>query len=248
MTDEIALAAVILAAGQGTRMRSDKAKVLHKVCGKSMIKHVLDATRPLSPERTILVVGHQAEAVMEEAGRDGIEFAIQSERLGTGHAVQQSESILERFSGTVMVLNGDTPLLRSSTLNALREHHQKEDASATVLSAVIDDATGYGRFIRDDNGGVMKIVEEKDASEQEKTVREINSGIFCFKRDQLFSSLRKVDRRNAQKEYYLTDVIRILRGSGEKTSVYLCRDRREVIGINSIEQLGDAERLMREDG
>ncbi len=248
MTDDLALAAVILAAGQGTRMRSDMAKVLHRICGKSMIKHVLDATLPLSPERTILVVGHQAEAVMEEVGRDGIEFAVQPERLGTGHAVLQSEPILDHFPGTVMVLNGDTPLLKSSTLDALRGHHLKEGASATVLSALLEDATGYGRIIRDDHGGVLKIVEEKDATDREKKVREINSGIFCFKRDRLFSSLHKVGRSNAQKEYYLTDVIGILQRSGEKTAVYLCQDRREVIGINSIEQLRDAERLMKEYG
>ena len=242
------LAAVILAAGQGTRMESDIAKVLHRVCGKSMIQHVIDAMRPLSPERMILVVGHQAEAVMEEVKEYGIEFAKQSERLGTGHAVLQSESLLARFSGTVMVLTGDTPMLRSGTLSSLHDHHIKEKASATVLSAVLDDAAGYGRVIRDDQGGVLKIVEDKDATDAEKKVREINSGIFCFRGNELFSALHRVGRGNAQKEYYLTDVIGILREAGEKTAVYLCDDSREVKGINSIEQLKEAERLMKKDG
>ena len=248
MENNRGLAAVILAAGQGTRMRSDIAKVLHTICGKSMIQHVIDATRPLSPERVILVVGYQAEAVKEEIKEDGIEFAVQSERLGTGHAVLQAESLLARFSGTVMVLTGDTPMLRSGTLDSLHDHHIREKASATVLSAVLDDAAGYGRIIRDDQGGVLKIVEEKDATDEEKKVREINSGIFCFKGNELFSALHKVGRGNAQKEYYLTDVIGILRESGGKTAVYLCGDRREVNGINSIEQLKEAERLMKKDG
>ncbi|MBN2072117.1 MAG: NTP transferase domain-containing protein [Candidatus Krumholzibacteriota bacterium] len=248
MKNDRDIAAVILAAGQGTRMNSDLAKVLHKVAGKSMIRHVIDAVSSLSPERLIVVVGHQAEAVKEESRGGKVRFALQSERLGTGHAVLQAQPLLDDFSGTVMVLTGDTPMLRGSTLRALLEHHIGEKASATVLSAVFDEAGGYGRIVKDEKDQFLKIVEDRDASEEEKAIREINSGIFCFQSEDLFPALRRVGRGNKQKEYYLTDVIGILREDGKKTAVFLCGDGVEVRGINDIEQLKEAERLMIKDG
>ncbi|MBU8920855.1 MAG: NTP transferase domain-containing protein [Bacteroidales bacterium] len=244
MSGNNGLAAVILAAGQGTRMKSDMAKVLHQLCGRPMIRYVVDAAGSIDPERIILVVGYQAEAVMKEMDGEDVEFALQEERLGTGHAVLQAGSLLEGFSGTVMVLTGDTPLLRSVTLAALLETHRDSCASATVLSAVLEDATGYGRIIKDKQGQFLKIVEHKDASDDEKKVNEINSGIFCFESRDLFSALAGVGKENAQGEYYLTDVMSILREEGRKTVVHLCLDRQEVMGINDVDQLKEAERLM----
>lgn len=249
MSFEENLVAVVLAAGQGTRMKSDIAKVLHSVCGKSMIKYVVEAVDSLSPSRIILIVGHQAADVIEEIKGDRVEFAMQSQRLGTGHAMMQACPLLKGFSGTVMVLTGDTPLLRPATLQSLLEHHRREGASATVLSAKLDDAKGYGRILKDADGNFLKIVEHRDASEDEKKVKEINSGIFCFESDDLFSALDRIDRKNIQGEYYLTDVMGILRNEGKKTAVHLlCGSSDEVMGINDIEQLRKAERLMRING
>ena len=244
MSGSNSLAAVILAAGQGTRMKSDMAKVLHKLWGRSMIRYVVDAAGSTAPNRIILVVGHQAEAVMKEMGGEAVEFALQEERLGTGHAVLQAAPMLEGFSGTIMVLTGDTPLLRPETLAGLLETHRDSGASATVLTAVLEDAAGYGRIIKDKQGNFLKIVEHRDASDDEKKVNEINSGIFCFESDDLFSALASVGRENAQGEYYLTDVMSILRKKGRKTIVHLCADRQEVMGINDLDQLKEAERLM----
>jgi bifunctional UDP-N-acetylglucosamine pyrophosphorylase/glucosamine-1-phosphate N-acetyltransferase len=244
MSGSNSLAAVILAAGQGTRMKSDMAKVLHKLCGRSMIRYVVDAAGSTAPNRIIIVVGHQAEAVMKEMDGEAVEFALQEERLGTGHAVLQAAPMLEGFSGTIMVLTGDTPLLRPETLAGLLETHRDSGASATVLTAVLEDAAGYGRIIKDKQGDFLKIVEHRDASDDEKKVNEINSGIFCFESDDLFSALASVGRENAQGEYYLTDVMSILRKEGRKTVVYLCADRQEVMGINDLDQLKEAERLM----
>ncbi|MCU0639312.1 MAG: NTP transferase domain-containing protein [Candidatus Krumholzibacteria bacterium] len=242
------LAAVILAAGQGKRMKSDLAKVLHKVCGRPMIRHVVDAARALGPGRIILIVGHQAEAVIEEMKDENVEFAIQSERLGTGHAVMQARPLLEDFDGTIMVLTGDTPLLRPSTLEGLLKRHLESGASATVLTTVLDDASGYGRIIKDAEGNFVKIVEHRDAGEAERAVREINSGIFCFKSPDLFHALRGIGRKNSQGEYYLTDVMAILLSEGKRVLVHRSDDRDELLGINDIAQLGEAERLMRENG
>ena len=248
MSGERPLAAVILAAGEGTRMKSDLAKVLHRVGGVPMIRHVVAAVRGVCPERIVAVVGHQADAVMRELEGEGLEFALQRERLGPGHAVMQTRPLLDGFDGTLIVLTGDTPLLRAGTLASLVEYHRSRGASATVLSAVLDDATGYGRIVRDTAGDLLRIVEHKDASEQELLIREINSGIFCFEREDLFTALERVDRRNVQGEYYLTDVMEILRRSGRRTAVHQCPDPGEVMGVNDLEQLAQAERILGGDG
>jgi bifunctional UDP-N-acetylglucosamine pyrophosphorylase/glucosamine-1-phosphate N-acetyltransferase len=247
-------AAVILAAGEGTRMKSGLAKVLHEICGRPMIEYVLEALGSISPSRTIVVVGHQAEAVRERlssgcAGRfPGLEFVLQSERLGTGHAVMQARGALEGFAGTVMVLAGDTPLLRGDTLTAFVRFHRESGASATVMSAHLDDAAGYGRILRDGDGDLLGIVEHKDATEEERSIGEFNSGIFCFESDVLFHALERVDRRNVQGEYYLTDVMAILRGEGRRIAVYRIDNSDEVMGVNDRQQLGRAERMMKGDG
>ncbi len=242
------LAALILAAGEGTRMKSSKPKVLHMLCGKSMILHVVDAVRSISPRRIIMVVGYQAEAVKKELDGEGLEFVIQSERLGTAHAVMMAEPVLDGFAGTLLVLNGDTPLIASATLRGLVAFHREKAAAATVLSVELDDPTGYGRIIRDSGGELLRIVEHKDADGKERDVNEINSGIFCFECDDFFPALRKVGRRNVQGEYYVTDVMEILHRDRKPTAVYRCNDTDRVIGINDIDQLRAAERMMRDHG
>jgi bifunctional UDP-N-acetylglucosamine pyrophosphorylase/glucosamine-1-phosphate N-acetyltransferase len=252
MNGDVAVAAVILAAGEGTRMKSDLAKVLHEINGYPMIVHVLNALSEVSPSRTVVVVGHQAEAVMERLSGDrihheGLMFAIQSERLGTGHAVMQARPALEGFSGTIMVLTGDTPLLEKSTLAAFLRFHRKSGAAATVMSAEVEDASGYGRILRDDSGDLLGIVEHKDATPEQRRIGEYNSGMFCFESDILFSALEKVDTANVQGEYYLTDVMGILRKDGRRVAVFKIDDADEVMGINDRDQLAMAERMMKGD-
>jgi UDP-N-acetylglucosamine diphosphorylase/glucosamine-1-phosphate N-acetyltransferase len=241
-------AALILAAGEGTRMKSDLAKVLHPVGGKTMIRWVLQAVRAVSPVRVIIVIGHQADDVRRELEGEPVEYVLQEQRLGTGHAALLAEGRFAGFTGTIVVLNGDTPLLRSATLERFIAYHRRSGASATVLSAEIDDPAGYGRIVRDERGGFLRITEHKDASDEMRSIREISSGLFCFESADLFAALGKVGRRNVQGEYYITDVMEILRCEGKRVGVYLCDQRDEVLGINTVEQLRAAERLMSADG
>ena len=232
-------------------MKSDLAKVLHEIGGLPMIAHVLRALGGVSPSRTVVVVGHQADAVIEklagELGFEGMDFVVQRERLGTGHAVMQAEPALKGFDGTVMVLTGDTPLLKENTLAGFVRFHRDSGASATVMSAVVDDASGYGRILRDERGDLVGIVEHKDATEEQRRIGEYNSGIFCFESEVLFPALRRVGRGNVQGEYYLTDVIGILRSDGRRVAVFRIDDSDEVMGINDREQLERAERMIRGD-
>ncbi len=212
------LVTVILAAGKGTRMKSVLPKVLHQAAGKPMVQHVIDAARLAGASRNIVVVGFGAELV-RSALRGKVEIVVQAEQLGTGHAVRMAEPLLKAEHGTVMVLCGDTPLLTGALLSRLYEAHKKAGAKATVLTAIMPDATGYGRVIRSATGAVEKIVEDKDATDEERKVREVNSGIYCFAADALFSALAEVNCDNAQGEYYLPDVLSILREKGEKLSL-----------------------------
>ena len=253
MNGDGAVAAVILAAGEGTRMKSDLAKVLHEINGLPMIAHVLNALSDVSPVKTVVVVGHQADAVKERlSGGDisfeGLTFVLQSERLGTGHAVMQAKPALEGFTGTVMVLTGDTPLLEKSTLAGFLRFHRESGASATVMSAKVEDAAGYGRILRDDSDDLLGIVEHKDATEEQRLIGEYNSGMFCFESDILFPALERVDTTNVQGEYYLTDVMGILRSDGKRVAIFKIDNAGEVMGINDPEQLAMAERMMKGDG
>jgi bifunctional UDP-N-acetylglucosamine pyrophosphorylase/glucosamine-1-phosphate N-acetyltransferase len=241
-------AALILAAGEGTRMKSDLAKVLHAVAGESMIRRVLETVKTLLPTKIVVVVGHQADAVRGELEGEDVDFALQEERLGTGHAAMIAEPTFGGFEGTLVVLNGDTPLLRPGTLERFVSCHRESGNEATVLSAVLDRPTGYGRIVRSETGDLVRIVEEKDASDEERLIGEINSGIFCFECPGFFDALKRVDRRNVQGEYYITDVMEILGSMEKRVGVFLCDQREEVLGINDRDQLLAAERLLRENG
>lgn len=235
---------LILAAGKGTRMKSALPKVLHKVCGKPMLAHIIVSAREAGSIRDIAVVGFGAEQVLEAVG-PAVEFVVQAEQLGTGHAVMQAREALEGYAGTVMVLCGDTPLLSAGLLSQLYSSHREARAAATVLTARMPDPTGYGRVIRDSGGRVTKIVEHKDARSDELAVKEINTGIYCFECRNLLDALSGLTRDNKQGEYYLTDVIAILAGQGEKVWAVAAGDHRETMGINSRVQLAEAEKILR---
>ncbi|MGG3883924.1 bifunctional UDP-N-acetylglucosamine diphosphorylase/glucosamine-1-phosphate N-acetyltransferase GlmU [Brevibacillus panacihumi] len=236
--------AVVLAAGQGTRMKSKLHKVLHPVCGKPMVQHVVDTLVAMQVEDIVVVVGHGADAVRAELG-DGITYALQEKQLGTAHAVQQAEPFLLDKEGTTFLLYGDVPLLSAQTLTALRAYHEEQQAAATVLTAVLNDPTGYGRIVRDSAGEVLRIVEHKDASLQERAITEINTGIYCFDNRKLWNALKEVKNENAQGEYYLTDCVSILRNQHEKVVGFAAEDPDETMGINDRVQLADAEAYLR---
>ncbi|MGG1660095.1 sugar phosphate nucleotidyltransferase [Brevibacillus sp. NRS-1366] len=236
--------AIVLAAGKGTRMNSDLYKVMHPVCGKPMIEHVTQLLEELSLHRLVVVIGHGAEAVKEQLG-ERVGYAYQHEQLGTAHAVWMANDILAEHEGITIVINGDTPLVKPQTLRNLLNHHQSKQAAATVLTSIVDDPTGYGRIIRDENGDVRRIVEEKDATLGQKKVREISTGIFCFDNQKLFQTLPQVTNENAQGEYYLPDVLSLLQEQGSLISAYATDDPSEGTGVNDRVQLANLELLMR---
>ncbi|MGG0739907.1 bifunctional UDP-N-acetylglucosamine diphosphorylase/glucosamine-1-phosphate N-acetyltransferase GlmU [Niallia taxi] len=236
--------AVILAAGQGTRMKSKLYKVLHPVCGKPMVQHVVDQVSKLQMERIVTVIGHGSDQVKAQLG-DKISYANQAEQLGTAHAVMQAKDFLENKDGVTVVVCGDTPLITSETLEALSSYHLETSAKATVLTAVAEDPTGYGRIVRNNIGEVEKIVEHKDASEEEKQIVEINTGTYCFDNAALFEALNNVTNENVQGEYYLPDVIEIFKKQGEIVSAYKTGDFSETIGVNDRIALAEAERLLK---
>ncbi|NNV07076.1 bifunctional UDP-N-acetylglucosamine diphosphorylase/glucosamine-1-phosphate N-acetyltransferase GlmU [Geobacillus sp. C56-T2] len=236
--------AVVLAAGQGTRMKSKQYKVLHPVCGKPMVQHVVDQVSKLGVEKTVVVVGFGAEQVKEQLGSQ-CEYALQEEQLGTAHAVMQAAAHLRGLEGITIVVCGDTPLITAETMEALIQHHVNAEAKATVLTAIAENPTGYGRIVRNKAGHVEKIVEHKDASEEEKSICEINTGTYCFDNQTLFQALTNVTNDNAQGEYYLTDVIEIIKANGGVVSAYQAPSFEETIGVNDRIALAEAERLMR---
>ncbi|QBP42972.1 bifunctional UDP-N-acetylglucosamine diphosphorylase/glucosamine-1-phosphate N-acetyltransferase GlmU [Paenisporosarcina antarctica] len=236
--------AVVLAAGQGTRMKSKLYKVLHPVCGKPMVEHVVDHIEEIGAERIVTIVGHGAEKVQDQLGSRS-EYALQAQQLGTAHAVLQADEALGKLTGTTLVICGDTPLIRPETMKALLAHHQETSAKATILTGIPEDPTGYGRILRDSKGYVERIVEQKDASTDELQVREINSGTYCFDNKALFAALKLVKNDNSQGEYYLPDVIEILKNQGNIVSAYATDDFEETLGVNDRIALSQAETLMR---
>jgi len=235
-------AAIILAAGKGKRMKSDLPKVLHKVHGKPIIRVLLDNLAPMKFDEIVVVIGHMGEMVRQELVDYTLQYAVQSEQLGTGHAVEMARHILGDFEGTTLVATGDVPYLSTASVEVLFETHERTRAVATCLSAVFEDPSGYGRIIRDGETDRLKdIVEHKDASVAVRAIREINSGIFCFDNQALFDIIRQIGCDNSQGEYYLTDAVKLLYGKGMTVSVVMVRNPDEVRGVNSAEQLAELE-------
>lgn len=242
---ELKLAAVILAAGKGTRMKSQQAKVLHPIAGRPMAAYPVGIARDLGADPCILVVGHQADEVREALADDTLAFALQQEQLGTGHALLCAQQALKDFSGDLLLLCGDVPLIRRETLERLLAYHRSEQAAVTVLTAELADPRGYGRIVRD-GAEVLRIVEEKDASQKEKLIREINTGLYVFAAPFVFEALHGVGRDNAQNEYYLTDVVAAARAAGKNVRALSVLDPAEAMGINDRVQLAEAARILRE--
>ena len=238
------LTAVILAAGKGTRMKSKLPKVLHKVGGRPMVEHVLDAAEAAGCRDNVVVIGHGAELVKPVIG-ERARLVLQAEQLGTGHAVLQATDALNGFTGTVMILCGDTPLLEAEELKKFYAAHAAGGAAATVMSAMLEDPSGYGRILRDEKGDVSGIVEEKDATEAQKKICEINTGNYCVEAPLLFEVLKTLGNNNAQGEYYLTDVLARLRSMGKKVGGVVTADNEMIMGVNSRRHLAEAERVMR---
>ncbi len=235
--------AVVLAAGKGTRMKSELYKVLHTINGISMVEHVLRAVQQSNVERIVTIVGHGAETVRDVLA-DQSEFALQEEQLGTGHAVLQAKDLLKDEEGSTLVICGDTPLFSAETLNQLFEFHEESKAKGTILTAIAEDPTGYGRVVRQSDKEVSRIVEQKDANEEEQAITEINTGTYVFNNKALFEALDKVGNENAQGEYYLPDVISIMKEAGDIVKAFTMDNFDEAIGVNDRIALAEATRLM----
>jgi len=236
--------AIVLAAGQGTRMKSKLYKVMHPVMGKPMVGHVVDQAMAAKMDKIVTVTGVGAETVQDYLG-DKSDYVLQEEQLGTAHAVEQAAPLLKHEEGTTIVICGDTPLLTMETLEALMAHHEETGAKGTVLTAHADNPFGYGRVIRATDESVAKIVEEKDASATERAVKEINTGTYCFDNKALFEAIEKVDNNNSQGEYYLPDVIEILKNNNELVSAYQLPNKEEALGVNDRVALAEAATLMK---
>jgi bifunctional UDP-N-acetylglucosamine pyrophosphorylase/glucosamine-1-phosphate N-acetyltransferase len=234
--------AVVLAAGQGTRMKSDLAKVLHPMAGRPLLFYVLRTLDELGVGRVVVVTGHQSDRVRAAFAEARVDWVLQAEQRGTGHAVLMAGPALETFEGTLLVVCGDTPLLRARTLHDLLEWHERSAAAATDLSMRLPDPTGYGRIVKTEHGDLAAIVEHRDASPEQRAIDEVNSGIYAFDYPALRSVLSDLTAHNSQGEYYLTDTIALLRQARRKTAVVCGSDYRELLGINTVEQLQEAER------
>ena len=237
--------AIVLAAGKGTRMKSDLPKVLHEVCGKSMVEHVFDAARGAGVTRIVCVIGHEADLMCERlSGHSDVEFALQAEQNGTGHAVQMAADLLSCHDGPVFVLAGDTPLLKSASLTGLLDELRNVSATCVVGTAITENNQGLGRVVRGDDSSFEAIVEEKDATDEQKQIQEINTGCYAFDSRSLFESLKEVRPLNNQGEYYLTDCPRILKAQGKTVLAAAKLDIAEAMGVNTREQLAEVEQVM----
>jgi bifunctional UDP-N-acetylglucosamine pyrophosphorylase / glucosamine-1-phosphate N-acetyltransferase len=246
MPTKTPVATVILAAGQGTRMKSPRPKVAFELCGWPMVRHVVAAARSVRPTRNVVVVGHGREEVERLlAAEKAIDFVVQRKRLGTGHAVKTALKALDGFDGIVLVLCGDVPLLRPETLKELLKQHRRRKVAVSVLSVVLADGGRYGRIVRDADGAFCSIVEARDASAEELAIAEVNTGIIAFDSGVLRDALRRVRRNNDQGEYYLTDVPAIARSRGEKVQAVACGTSDELLGVNTFVELADAQSRMR---
>ena len=233
---------MVLAAGKGTRMKSDLPKVLHNLQGSPLIDYVLNESELLNPSEIILVVGFKKEIIISHTKkRYNLKYITQREQLGTGHAVLQSEELLKNKNGHILILYGDVPNIKASTLQPIVDHHIINNCDLTLITAEINDPTGYGRIIRDENYNLLKIVEEKDCNDNEKKIKECNPGIYIFKIPEIFKILNKIKTNNASKEYYLTDAIELAQHSNMKINAIKIDNSDEVIGVNTTDQLEELE-------
>jgi UDP-N-acetylglucosamine diphosphorylase/glucosamine-1-phosphate N-acetyltransferase len=248
MTVKRGAAAIVLAAGKGTRMKADLAKVLFPLAGRPLIHHVLDAVEAAGFERCVAVVGHQHDRVKEELAGRRVEFALQEPQLGTGHAVQCAAPLLAGYPGDAAVLAGDAPLIRPRTLRNMLDHHGETEATVTILTARLPDPSGYGRIVRDAAGAVRSIVEHKDATPEQRKIDEINSSIYAFRWPFLEDALPRLRAENQQGEYYLTDTVDMAFREGRRVEGLVVDDFHEVSGINTRDQLDAAERILESRG
>lgn len=237
------LKALILAAGKGTRMKSDLPKVIHKVNGIPMVKKILNELEVLGTEENILILGHKKEVVLEELGE--VKYVVQEQQLGTGHAIMQTEELLKDYDGDVMILCGDTPLLRNETLKEMYEAHKKSGAATTILTSIYENPSGYGRIVKDGEK-VTAIIEEKEADEEIKKIKEVNAGVYCCNAKDLFAALNKVTNNNEKGEYYLTDIVGIQVAEGKAVASFILEDNEEILGVNSKVELAQAAKVLRE--
>jgi UDP-N-acetylglucosamine diphosphorylase/glucosamine-1-phosphate N-acetyltransferase len=236
--------ALILAAGKGTRMKSNKAKVLHVLNGKPLLHYSLVAAKEAGAEKIVAVIGHQADKVREEFADSDCVFVEQKPQMGTGHAVLQAKDVLANYKGLTVILCGDVPLLKSATIKSLVDNHLTAKAVVSVLTTIPPPPHAYGRIVKDDKGNVLKIVEHKDATEDEKKIGEINTGIYCVNTRFLFHVLEKVTNDNQQHEYYLTDIVEIACREDVTVKSFIASDYVEVMGINTVEELSRAEKYL----
>jgi bifunctional UDP-N-acetylglucosamine pyrophosphorylase/glucosamine-1-phosphate N-acetyltransferase len=246
MTQENHIIAIVLAAGLGTRMNSSRAKVLHEVMNKPMILHVMDTITDLDVDQTYVIVGHQKEKVAELVRGYRAECIVQEEQLGTGHAVLCTEEKLLGADSTVLILSGDVPLIRSETLQAMLAGHMKNKPSLTLMTIELKDPSNYGRIVRNRDGKLTGIVEEKDASPKQKKIREINAGVYCAETSFLFEALKQVGTDNKQGEMYLTDIVKIAIDLGLQVDIFSGASSEEVLGVNSKEELAAANRYLQQ--
>ncbi len=244
MQEQEEVIAIILAAGKGTRMKSDKSKLVHKIYGKEIVLRSYENTKKAGIDNIIAVVGHLKEQV-KDVLKDRVKYVYQEEMLGTGHAVMQAKEFLQGKKGKVVVLNGDVPILRPETIRNLVEKSITNKEYATLLTAIYDNPYGYGRIIRDEGGNVEGIVEEKDATEMQRKIKEINAGIYCFDIEELLKALDSINNDNASGEYYITDVIKIMNDNGLKTGAVIVEDNTEILGVNDRVQLEILTKILR---
>ncbi len=238
------VAALVLAAGKGTRMYSDLAKVLHPICGRPMLSYTLAALQELELSRILVVVGHQAELIKSVHSDTEVEWVLQAEQLGTAHAVQCGLPHLSGFAGSVLICCGDTPLLTADTLHTFQSEHFKDDADLSILSIMPENPGSYGRILRDSRDAVLGIIEAKDASDEERSIREVNSGIYCAKADVLREVIPDIGNANVQGEYYLTDLVQKAVERGLKVKAFTAADPTEFLGVNTKDELAAAERII----
>jgi len=238
------ITSLVVAAGKGTRMKSDLPKVIHKANGVPMVKKIVSELEEMGIKRNILILGHKIDVVLKEFEENEVEYVVQEEQLGTGHAVIMAKEKLANQEGNVLIVCGDTPLLKSETLKELCKSHDQSGAACTVMTATYNNPFGYGRIVKE-NELVKAIVEEKEASDEVKKIKEVNSGVYCFNIKKLFTALDNISNDNEKGEYYLTDAIKILVDSNEKVESYCLEDNEEILGVNSKVQLAEAARVLR---